>query len=479
MTTGRLPSPDTTAAIILGASDFPYASQFESSPQFSNSAKEFRAFLLADDGFRLPEANLLDLFDTTDEQSLIIRNIANFLIETRKALEARASTLSDVIFYYVGHGGFDSSGSSRYFLAIKQTNTIDYLSSSVSAVSLRRALREHTRAIRHYLILDCCFAAAAVAPYMSSSATAQAMVTQVEDEFPPSGTALLCASGALIPARAKRGAKFTMFSEALLEILCKGAPNSSPIFSLNELGIAVRSLLKSRYGDEAVRPEVQSPEQSQGCVARIPIFRNAFARLERETTPVLSEDVLIKEGQPAGHADPVLRDMFREFDVTDIPAKVSSYSLSETEWAQIPLEVRRMLKQIEGLPSRAQRLASWFFLLVPIGCIAFLFVSGNRGDFTTAGFVAIGLGLPLTTYHAFAWYFGERVSNQTVLRARTMNSEAWELFPVMDLLRRPRELVRFRGRAFLEENLLGNISAGLVSLFFGAIILLSSWQNPR
>jgi hypothetical protein len=297
MITGRLPSPDSTAAIILGAAEFPNASQFEAAPQFRNSAKEFRAFLLAPDGFRLSEANLLDLFDTPDEQPVIVRKIANFLLATRKALEAKGSALSDVIFYYVGHGGFDTSASSTYFLAIKQTDVVDYLASSLAISSLRRALREHSNDARHYLILDCCFAAAALAPYVNLSSTAQAMVTQVQDAFPPSGTALLCASGAVIPARAKRGETFTMFSGALLDVLCKGAANSPSTFSLGELGFAVRSLLKSRYGDEAVRPEVHSPEQSKGSVADVPIFRNAFSQSEPGMA-VLPKDILVKEREP-------------------------------------------------------------------------------------------------------------------------------------------------------------------------------------
>jgi hypothetical protein len=39
---GQLPRPEATAAIILGAAEFPFAGQFESAPQFSNSAKKFR-----------------------------------------------------------------------------------------------------------------------------------------------------------------------------------------------------------------------------------------------------------------------------------------------------------------------------------------------------------------------------------------------------------------------------------------------------
>jgi hypothetical protein len=191
----RAPTPQSTAAIIAGASEWPLASQFEASPQFKRSANDFRSYLLSEDDFGLPAANLLDLFDSPEEQPVLIRRIATFLREAQERMKALGTELSDVIFYYVGHGGFDTGGSSAYFLALRQTNSIDYLSSSLSIASLRRALKESTHGVRQYLVLDCCFAAAALMPYLQLSTAGHGIVAQVKEAFPPSGTALLCASG--------------------------------------------------------------------------------------------------------------------------------------------------------------------------------------------------------------------------------------------------------------------------------------------
>jgi hypothetical protein len=266
--------PATTAVIVLGASDWPAAKQFEPAVQFANSAHKFIEFLLAPNGFNLDPQHLLDLFDSDDEQPRIIRRIDEFL--ARAALDSDQSGLSltDVITFYVGHGGFDAGPNSAYFLSIRKTNPIDYLGSSLSVASLRRALREHARAARHYLILDCCFAAAAVAPYLQMSATAQAAVTQVRESFPSSGTALLCAAGARVPARAKRDANYTMFSEGLLDILRVGVPGAPGWLTIRDLADNIRDLLRTRYADEAARPEVHCPEQAKGSVADIPLFRN-------------------------------------------------------------------------------------------------------------------------------------------------------------------------------------------------------------
>src|SRR5207302_588973 len=143
-------------------------------------------------------------------------------------------------------------------------------SSSLSVASLRRALKEATHDVRQYLILDCWFAAQALTPYLQLSAAGQGLVAQVKEAFPASGTALLCASGALVPAKAKRGAKYTMFSGALLEVLRGGVGGAPNPLSLAETALAVRSLLNLHYRDEAVRPEVHSPEQSHGNVADVP-----------------------------------------------------------------------------------------------------------------------------------------------------------------------------------------------------------------
>src|SRR5947208_14337445 len=110
--TSLAPAPDTTAVIILGASEFPLAPQFEAAPQFARSAAVFHNFMLDRDGFNLPSKNLLPLFDTSSEQPVVIRQIANFLLEKKRDFESNGRCLSDVIFYYVGHGEFDTSANS-------------------------------------------------------------------------------------------------------------------------------------------------------------------------------------------------------------------------------------------------------------------------------------------------------------------------------------------------------------------------------
>ena len=61
--TEPLPSPDTTLVVIMGASEFPLSPQLGKSQALANSANEVRRYFLDKEGFALPEANLLWLFD--------------------------------------------------------------------------------------------------------------------------------------------------------------------------------------------------------------------------------------------------------------------------------------------------------------------------------------------------------------------------------------------------------------------------------
>jgi hypothetical protein len=486
------PKPRTTAAIILGAAEFPSAPQFEAAPQFANSASAMRAFLLAEGGFGLSQNNLLDLFDIADEQPVIIRKIATFLLELRKRIESTGESLSDIIFFYVGHGGFDTAANSTYFLAIRQTNAVDYLASSVAISSLRRALRESTRDARHYLILDCCFAAAAVAPYLSMSATAQAMVTQVQDAFPPSGTALLCASGAIVPARAKRDAQFTMFSEALIDVLRQGVTTAPEVLTLSEIGTAVRGLLKTKYGDEAVRPEVHSPEQSQGSVADIPLFRNARMKENTKAPPPLPEGVLSGKTRSNDEVEikTTLDGLFKEFDDSDIPAQIPGYPLTENEWATIPREVRAMLKALEGLEYpiigriskivAATSLTASVFLLV----VLIMFRLGGSSPFyerfmlpsaiaaLIVATICMAYLLWLIMYRAVILIVGERIRDRIIIRARTSATLPWEGYAAINLLRRPRDIVKFRARAFLKTQIQSELVLAIIVLMSAVVVFV-------
>jgi hypothetical protein len=112
------PKPETTLAVILGASQFPKIKLFETTPAFEASAKAFREYLLNPKGFGLPQENLLDLFNTIESPSDVDEKIANFIKRRSEKLKASGTPPLDILVYYVGHGGFTDDGTTEYFLTL-------------------------------------------------------------------------------------------------------------------------------------------------------------------------------------------------------------------------------------------------------------------------------------------------------------------------------------------------------------------------
>lgn len=65
-----------------------------------------------------------------------------------------------------------------------------------------------------------------------------------------------------------------MFTGALLEVLSTNQPREAERLSLRALGQLTADLIRQRYEDAAVRPEVHSPDQRDGDLADVPLFPN-------------------------------------------------------------------------------------------------------------------------------------------------------------------------------------------------------------
>lgn len=274
----QLPRPETTLVIILGASEFPKANaRLSPSPSFERSASGIREYFVDVDGYGLPPGNLLYLFDSIEPSSHIDEKVRDFLVQRVKIQDDEFS-IKDLLVYYVGHGGF-SGGGADYYLALRDTRLDNDLSTSYSARSLARTLKEYGRDVRKYLILDCCFSAAAYTEFMSTGPL-QVASQKVNDELPPEkGTALLCASGARDPARAPRSAVHTMFTGALLQVLRRGEQSDQKTLSFAQVAEMTEVAIKNMYAEDAVRPEIHFPDQRLGGIGKLPFFPNPVAKL--------------------------------------------------------------------------------------------------------------------------------------------------------------------------------------------------------
>ena len=274
------PSPQTTLVILLGASEWPYAPDFLDSEAFGNSASDFRGYILDPYTFNLPLKNLLDLFNSNLSSDDIDREMGQFLDKRISEMKASGNAARDVVVYFVGHGGFAGSDLD-YYLAIRRTRMENPIASSLGIKTLAYTLKDKARYLRRIIILDCCFAASASVFFQSEPA--QAAMIQTIDAFkvpekgiglPGRGTSLLCSSRHNIPSLISQDGRYTMFSEALLRALNNGNPGQQGYLTLRTAARLTEDFLRDEPGDKAPRPEVHSPDQSEGDVADVPLFPN-------------------------------------------------------------------------------------------------------------------------------------------------------------------------------------------------------------
>ena len=256
----------TTLAVILGASDFP-KSPLSAPPSFKNSAEAFKSFLL--DTFHLPQDNLADLFDTEEWPGALLEQIELF-IRNRKKCGA-----TDLIFYYVGHGA-ETSADRKFYLAIRSTREGAESSSSIICSDLSSGLCREGTGLRFYIILDCCFSAAAYQDFQA--APLEAVTIQTREELPKKGTVLFCAASRRDVALAPAGETYTRFSDALLTALQEGDPLADEYLSFADLGRRVEAILRDRHPEDLTRPQLQAPNAREGDIAGLTAFPNRAYR---------------------------------------------------------------------------------------------------------------------------------------------------------------------------------------------------------
>ncbi|MFG2044788.1 hypothetical protein [Dactylosporangium sp. NPDC048998] len=257
--------------VVLGASEFPRMRQRnKDNVAFRNSATALANFL---GGERHgPGAYVVEsLFDADDSVGDHVYRLADLL---RKHADA-----TDLIIYYVGHGGF--IGRKDYFLTLRSTDDVHSDVTGLRASTLARVVKESFHGAV-YVLLDCCFAGHAVAEFQSVDAVGRLASTITLPALGERGTAMLIATSKEEPALAPTGRPFTMFAEGLLTALASGAANLGEYLSLQDVGDLVVDVLRRRYPpDYVVLPEVHSPRQIGPSVAKRPLFANAAYRADR------------------------------------------------------------------------------------------------------------------------------------------------------------------------------------------------------
>ena len=121
---------------------------------------------------------------------------------------------------FVGHPGFVGENKD-YFFAVRSLRKGGEGTSGLRVSALAGTIRNHALHLRRYLILDCCFSAAATKEFMGPVLE---VATQkvLEDQFLREGTALLCSSSSRSLSLAPVSQELTMFSTGLMAALKQG-----------------------------------------------------------------------------------------------------------------------------------------------------------------------------------------------------------------------------------------------------------------
>jgi hypothetical protein len=261
-------APGRCLAVVLGASAFPKTGQAGSKSlhapsSFKRSSDALLSYLTGEK-LGLSEKNVCNLFDNPGSSVDLCRAVEEFAGQ-------RAAEASDAIVYYVGHGLLPTNDNGL-FLAIRETDDQYVAASSLSVADLATSLKRSLRSHRLYVILDCCFSAAAFPGFLSSAF--DPIATLSRQAFPRRGVALLCASSADANAWAPDNEPLTMFSGALLDVVGRGDKTWPRRLSLDFVRQQIANIIGARNPNRFSVPEMHQPVQREGSIADLPLFPN-------------------------------------------------------------------------------------------------------------------------------------------------------------------------------------------------------------
>lgn len=270
-----LQTPDKTLVIILGASEWPDTDDFTPSVAFAHAAQRVRDYFT--DCFKVPEGNLLSLFDKTLLAQEMDTKISKFLKEN-------AEKANQVITYCIGHGQITSKRDGLY-LPIRKTQKHNPEFSSLNVEVLMRTIGLSAPQLKRIYILDCCFAGKAFSFLQNSamgSDEADGLLrhTLRHANRTESYTALFASgpnnSAILLPDETN-----TFFTEAFLQI----ATNATAFLSLLDIQRRMNTCLDDlvKIYDQT-HDNITTPPLSQiyeSDVALLPLFPSVVIQTDQ------------------------------------------------------------------------------------------------------------------------------------------------------------------------------------------------------
>ncbi|MGV9450923.1 caspase, EACC1-associated type [Streptomyces sp. NPDC003635] len=250
--TEALPDPGASAAVLIGVA------AYRSMPKLPTVARNLTRMkeALTDRAiWGLPADKCVVVLDPKSSDDLI-----------DPVVQAAKSARDTLIVYYAGHGFVDPLGALR-LTVIGSAEELPHRAVLYSEV--REALRQHNRARRRVIILDCCYSGRALGDMDAQSRTPLRSVADVQGM---AGSYLLTSAASNVRALAPRGEECTAFTGEFVRVLREGIPGREgqpirPYLTLDAIYREVRGSL-----DHRGRPTPRQQDNNQ--VGQLPFVRN-------------------------------------------------------------------------------------------------------------------------------------------------------------------------------------------------------------
>ncbi|MGX7829452.1 caspase, EACC1-associated type [Actinokineospora sp. 24-640] len=298
--TPRLPDPARSRAVLIGVGRYADPALADL-PAVENNLTDLHAVLTSPHGTGLPSAHCALVRDPDDQA------------EVGAAVSQAAAEAEDTLLvYYAGHGLLATDA--ELWLATARSRRTIVAFSSLSCAELRKAVGD-SPARRRVLVLDCCFAGRATARSMAGEGFA--------DQVDVRGAYTLAATAPTALALAPPGARTTLFTGALLDLLRNGIPGEAELLTVDSLYRSLRGELRRRGGPEPIKRDdgagAGDLALARNAADRVAALRAALDAADRELAELTRAEstltVLLRRVQrmitgpqpppPAALADPL------------------------------------------------------------------------------------------------------------------------------------------------------------------------------
>lgn len=300
----RRPDAKRSRALLIGVGKFA-DEQLPVLSSVRNNLTGLAEVLTSPWGAELPDTHCTVLSDPAD-----MGTVGDHLMQ----IADQAQDL--LLVYYAGHGLIDPRGELHLALPTTRQDRVHWTAMPFS--HLRRDIA-NSAASNRVLILDCCFSGRAIEAMADSRSV-------VSGQIEITGTYTLTATSANTLAHAPRGARYTAFTGALLDLLRVGIPEGPELLTLD---IIYSQLLRNLAANGSPRPE------RQGTLTA------GFLALGRNRAAVATG----LEDDPSQHRTPVPR----------LPLTTNVKPASEPEYLNLDGAARRIglsLRQLRRIRRR-------------------------------------------------------------------------------------------------------------------------------